>query len=47
MRQLRWEIDEAEAKQHAVEQVEQMFEKYGTLDSAGVQTRPFLDGDTA
>ena len=47
MRQLRWEIDEAEAKQHAVEPVEQMFEKYGTLDSAGVQTRPFLDGDTA
>ena len=48
MRQLRWEIDQAEQTRHADNQIiEQMFEVSGNLDSAGVQTRPFLDGGTA
>ena len=47
MRQLRWEIDQVEAGRHAEEGIEQMFEASVTIDSAGVQTRPFSDGDTA
>ena len=48
MRQLRWEIDQSEDARHAdTENIEHLFESYGTLDSAGVQTRPFSDGDTA
>ena len=47
MRQLRWEIDQAEEKQHAEEPVEHLFDLSDTLGNAGVQTRPFSDGDTA
>jgi len=47
MRQLRWEIDQAEQMRHAEgETIEQVFDPYVTLGNAGVQTRPFLDGDT-
>lgn len=47
MRQLRWEIDQAEAGRHADEIVEQIFDKYDTIESAGVQTRPFSDRGSA
>lgn len=47
MRQLRWEIDQRELEKHAEGDVEQMFDPYDTLGNTGVQTRPFLDGETA
>jgi hypothetical protein len=47
MRQLRWEIDQAETTRHAdTDNIEQTFDPYATIGSAGVQTRPFLGGDT-
>lgn len=47
MRQLRWEIDQAGAERHAEgEPFEQTFDPYATIGSAGVRTRPFLDGST-
>lgn len=47
MRQLRWEIDQVEAGRHAEKTVEQMFETSDTIESAGVQTRPFSDRGSA
>jgi hypothetical protein len=43
MRQLRWEIDQKE--RHAdSEDVEQMYEPFATIDSAGGLVRPFSEG---
>jgi hypothetical protein len=47
MRQLRWEIDQAETTRHAdTDNIEQTFDPYAIIGSAGVQTRPFLRGVT-
>jgi len=48
MRQLRYEIDQAENPRHAEnENIENLFEYSATMGSAGVQARPFLDRGTA
>lgn len=44
MRQLRWEIDQAEATRHADNTVEQTFDPYATIGSTGVPARPKTDG---
>jgi hypothetical protein len=43
MRQLRWEIDQAEQSRHADEPIEQMFDPYVTLGNTGVRVRPKTD----
>jgi len=47
MRQLRWEIDEAEANVSKQDTVEHLYDVSGTIEGAGVQPRPFSDGVTA